>query len=231
MYSIDKLKKIIKRNITDRVSWRNLRGLKPVSNYFGCDRGTPVDRYYIEKFLNKNRAHIKGTVLEVADSFYCKKFDSGVSRFEILYIDKTNAAATIIGDLSRPETLPQECIDCFICTQTFNFIYDFKSAIKGAYKLLSPNGVLLATLAGISQISRYDMERWGDYWRFTTKSAHKAFSEIFGESNIDINCDGNVLAAIALLEGISQEELTTDELDYKDNDYQVIITVKAIKRL
>jgi hypothetical protein len=33
---------------------------------------------------------------------------------------------------------------------------------------LKPGGVLLATVSGISQISRYDMYRWGDYWRFTT---------------------------------------------------------------
>ncbi len=230
MSILSKIKRLLKRNVTDKVDWRQLRSVEPVSRYFGCDRGAPADRYYIEKFLNANRSDIRGAVLEVAESCYSKKFGSGVTKYDVLFVDKTNPDATIIGDLSRPETLPEGVVDCFICTQTFNFIYDFKSAIAGAYRMLKPGGVLLATLAGVSQISRHDMDRWGDYWRFTTASAGRAFGEVFGAGAVETECYGNVLSAVALLEGISLEELTEKELDHKDPDYQVIISVRAVKR-
>jgi hypothetical protein len=137
----------------------------------------------------------------------------------------------MVGDLTDPASLPDGRIDCFICTQTFNFIYDFKSAIRGAFQLLRPGGVLLATLGGISQISRFDMDRWGDYWRFTTLSAEKAFSEVFGPEQVQVASEGNVLAATAFLQGIASEELTPEELDHPDDDYQLLITVVAQKPL
>lgn len=209
--------------------WKDLRSVKPVSEVFGLDRGTPVDRYYIEKFLQNNTSLIKGNVLEIAENTYSKKYGSSATAFEILHYNNENPKATIIGDLTKIETLPTEKIDCFICTQTFQFIYNFKDAIRGARHLLKKDGVLLATFAGISQISRYDMDRWGDYWRFTTLSVQKAFEEVFGKGKVQVDFSGNVLSAVAFLEGISVEELTPEELDYKDPNYQLLITLVARK--
>ncbi|MCT7541250.1 hypothetical protein [Aliarcobacter cryaerophilus] len=47
---------------------------------------------------------------------------------------------------------------------------------------------------------------------------------------MEVETYGNVLASTAFLQGISAEELTKDELFYKDNDYQMTITIKAVKR-
>lgn len=122
-------------------------------------------------------------------------------------------------------------IDCFICTQTFNFIYDVKQALRGAYYLLKKDGVMLATVSGISQISRYDMDRWGDYWRFSDLSIKMLVKEVFGEENIEIYTYGNLVSAMALLQGISQEDLPKSQLlDQSDEDYQVIIGIIAKKQ-
>jgi len=212
------------------VKWYDLKKTKPVSEIFGLERGTPIDRYYIEKFLAANSNHIKGNVLEIAESTYTKQFGGDkVTKKEILHYTNDNPEATIIGDLTKIESLPADRIDCFICTQTFNFIYDFKKAIGGAYHLLKKDGFLLATLGGISQISRYDMDRWGDYWRFTSLSALQSFEEIFGKGKVKVETYGNVLTAISFLEGISVEELSQKELDHKDENYQLLITVVAQK--
>jgi SAM-dependent methyltransferase len=220
--------KYLKRNMKN-VIWGNLRNIEPISQKFGLDRGRPVDRYYIEKFLSNNRSLIKGKILEVAEDTYSKKYGYGIESIDILHFDKSNKKATIIGDLAKTDTLPEDTFDCFICTQTLNFIYDFNAAIRGIKKVLKPGGHSLITLAGLCQISRYDMDRWGDYWRFTTYSATKIFEEIFGGKNITVNSYGNVLSAVSLLEGISAEEITNDELDHKDENYQVVITVLARK--
>ncbi len=223
------LRKIISRRLK-KTNWYNLRNLKPISRVFGFDRGTPIDRVYIENFLEKNKQRIKGVVCEIAENTYSKKFGTNVEKYEILHYVSDNKNATIIGDLTNIATLPEEKIDCFIVTQTLNFIYDFKSAIKGLHHMLKRGGVALVTVAGISQISRYDMDRWGDYWRFTDLSIKKAFEEVFGKGNVEVETYGNVLAATAFLHGISAEELTSEELFYKDKDYQIIIALKVLKK-
>jgi hypothetical protein len=226
------IKKIFKliNKFRNPVNWYNLRRLEPISRVFGFDRGTPIDRIYIEYFLNMNKQHIQGAICEIAEDTYSKKYGSNVKAYEILHYTNDNPRATIVGDLTDINTLPQNKIDCFILTQTLNFIYDFKSAIKGVHYMLKKDGVVLVTVSGISQISRYDMDRWGDYWRFTDLSIKKAFEEIFGKDNVEVKTYGNVLTAVAFLHGISAEELSYDELFYEDPDYQIIIGIKAVKK-
>jgi hypothetical protein len=54
-----------------------LPGLEPVSREFGFERGKPVDRWYIERFLNEHRADIRGAVLEVAESTNTQRYADG----------------------------------------------------------------------------------------------------------------------------------------------------------
>lgn len=224
------IKQILKRLLFP-VKWHQLRTLTPVSTVFGLDRGTPIDRYYIENFLRSQSTHIRGVVLEIAESSYSKQFGGErVTAFEVLHYTHDNKNATIVGDLCDHRSLPANKIDCFICTQTFQFIYNYKDAIRGAYHMLREGGVLLATVAGISQISRYDMDKWGDYWRFTSLSAKASFEEVFGQNNVTVQAYGNVLSSTAFLHGISVEELTTKELDATDDNYQMLITIVAFKK-
>ena len=94
-------------------------------------------------------------------------------------------------------------------------IYDLRAAARQLYRALKPGGVLLATVPGISQISRYDMERWGDYWRFTSLSARRLIEEA-GSMEVTVRTYGNVLSAIAFLHGLAADELREKELNYSD---------------
>jgi len=223
------IKKIISRLGISRLRWHDLKNVNPVSTTFGFDRGTPIDRYYIEKFLKENSQYISGKVLEVAESHYSKKFGNAVTAYEVLHVEK-NKNATIIGNLTQEETLPANVIDCFICTQVFNFIFEFQKAIEGAHQLLKPGGVLLATVSGISQISRYDADRWGHYWSFYPQGIGKSVKKVFGEDNVIINSYGNSLTAISFLKGIAMEELSEQELNFADPDYPVSINIVAKKK-
>ena len=227
MLILRRIRKILKKDI---IFQDNLRA-KPISNIFGLERGTPIDRYYIEKFLERYNQCISGDLLEISESSYSKQFGTNVSSYGILSYDNSNRKATILGDLTKPETLPDNKIDCFICTQTLNFIYDVPNAIEGCYKLLKPNGSLLCTVSGLSQISRYDMNRWGDYWRFTDLSIKILMEKTFGKNNVEVATYGNILAAKAFLDGVAIEDLPDISLlDQKDPDYQVTIAVRAIKK-
>ena len=173
---------------------------------------------------------IRGTVLEISDPGYTQKFGGDrVTRSHVLHFWHDNPRATIVGDLATGKGIPEATFDCMIITQTYQMIYDIKSAVHSTYTALKPTGILLATLPGISQVSRYDMDRWGDCWRFTDASARRLFGDVFGDRNITVESHGNVLSAIAFLHGLSAEELKEEELNYSDANYQVMITLRAAK--
>jgi hypothetical protein len=117
-----------------------------------------------------------------------------------------------------------------ILTQTLQFIFDVREAVSQIRKALKPNGVALVTVPGISHTTRYEMEQWGDLWRFTDASMRRLFGDVFGPDNVTITTYGNVRAGCAFLEGLATEELTQQELAHSDPDYQVIIGVRAVRR-
>lgn len=225
-----KIRRIISSFFRKPVNFDDQLRTEPISRRFGFDRGCPIDRHYIDSFLKQNQNVITGSVLEIAECTYSKQFGHDISSYEILHYDDSNKNATIVGDLTKPETLPEERIDCFICTQTLNFIFDVPKAIEGSYKVLKKGGTLLCTVSGISQISRYDMDRWGDYWRFTDLSILKLMESVFGEGNVEVVTFGNALAATAFLQGLAVDDLPDISLlDKNDKDYQITIGIKAIK--
>ena len=76
-----------------RVRFGDLHRLTPISQCFGFDRGLPVDRYYIERFLARHASEIVGRVLEIGDDTYTRRFGgSRVSRSDVLtFITATRA--------------------------------------------------------------------------------------------------------------------------------------------
>ena len=208
----------------------DLERVDPISRTFGFDRGSCIDRRYIEQFLSREQASIRGRVLEVAENTYTRRFGgSRVTQSDVLFTEPDHRNGTLVGDLTRAETLPSEAFDCVVLTQTLQHIYDTRAAVNTLHRILKPTGVVLATVPGISHVSRFDMDRWGDFWRFTTASAARLFGDVFGEANVRVEAFGNVYAAVGLLHGLAVEDLDAAKLDGHDRDYQVIVTVVATK--
>jgi SAM-dependent methyltransferase len=206
----------------------NLRRSSPISQSFGFDRGLPVDRYYIEAFLRDHSSDIRGRVLEIADSTYTREFGADrVERSDVLHARTGSPAATMVGDLATGAGIPEAAFDCIILTQVLPFIWDVPAAIRNAQRALRPGGVLLVTAPGISQISRYDADLWGDYWRFTSQSMRRLFEQAFPAHLVELQVFGNALAATAFLQGLAVHELRPGELDARHPDYEVIIAVRA----
>jgi SAM-dependent methyltransferase len=199
-----------------------------MSREFGFERGKPVDRWYIERFLAQHRADIRGAVLEVAEDTYTEWYGDGdITTSDVLHHTGTDES-TIVGDLTTGEGLPVAKYDCFICTQTLPFIYDVHAAIRGMAKVLKPGGVVLATVPGMSQVSREDKRDWGDWWRFTSDGTRRLFEEAFGD--VEVQAHGNVLSAAAFLYAYAAEELSPRELAHQDPDYELLITARATSR-
>lgn len=211
------------------VDFGDLRTLEPVSRLFGFDRGTPIDRYYIEQFLERNSGLVTGACLEIADAEYTLRFGRNVTRSDILYVDDSLPTANVVGDLTDLRTVRDNTYDCLIATQTLQFIYEIRTAIAEIHRVLSPGGSCLCTISACAQISRYDMDRWGEYWRMTSIAARRLFEESFDGENIEVQAYGNVLAAVAGFHGLTAEELSPRELDFQDPDYELVVTIRATK--
>jgi SAM-dependent methyltransferase len=139
---------------------------------------------------------------------------------------RNSSAATVVADLNVPDALPADAYDCVLLTQTLQLIYDLPVAVRNLHRALRPGGVLLVTVPGLSQTAD---RNWRDswYWGLTTRSAHRLFGDVFGETQVDVESQGNVLAAVGFLHGLAAGELSASELACHDGDYELLVTVRA----
>jgi SAM-dependent methyltransferase len=208
----------------------DLARLTPISEQWGFDRGTPIDRHYILEFLAAHAADIAGDVLEVDAPTYTRRFGGNrVLRSEVLHVEDDRPGVTMIGDLTRPEDFEPEQFDSVILTQTLQFIPRPEAAIRTVHRILRPGGVVLATFPGISKISREDMDRWGCHFNFTSRSAAWLFEGVFGPDGVTVDAAGNVLAAAAFLYGLAAEDLAPTDLAHRDRDFEVLLCVRAVR--
>ena len=209
---------------------RFLTDINPVSRGFGSERGKPIDRAYIEQFLYDTSRDLQSAqiILEVGSDAYSKQFFPNLASPEKYHVLQYGQGM----DLTDVSTLPQNRYDIFLCTQVFNFIYDVKAAVRGAYYLLKPGGTLLATVQGcIGQVSRTDMKLWGDYWRFTNLGIEKLVGEIFGSDQVKVFPYGNAFAATAFVQGLAFEDISQKELlKPVEAEYAINIGVVAHKK-
>jgi SAM-dependent methyltransferase len=209
----------------------SLRRLTPISDDYGLDRGSPVDRYYIDGFLSEHAEDVRGRVLEIADDRYTRQFGGDrVQHLDTLHAPPSNGTATIVADLTDARQIPDAAYDCAIVTQTLLLIYDVGAAIRTLHRILAPGGVVFVTVPGVSRICGPENAIWGDWWRFTAISIRRLFEEAFHPDEVTVAVYGNVLAAAAQLYGIAAEELTAEELDHRDPNFEVLLAVRARKR-
>jgi SAM-dependent methyltransferase len=211
-----------------RVRLGDLRRLVPISRVFGFNRGQPVDRFYIENFLMRHATDIRGRVLEFGDNAYTNRFGGDrVSRSDIFHVDHGIPQAAFVGDLAHADHVPSGAFQCIILTQTLHLIYDLRSAVATLKRILTPDGVLLATVPGT--ISQLEEGRWASAWcwGFTALSVRKLFEEEFQPEQVCVETHGNVLTAIAFLEGLAADELGREERAFHDPLYPLLITIRA----
>ncbi len=212
------------------VIWGDLKRVKPISEYFGYDRGNmPVDRYYIQGFLQRHNNDIYGNVLEIGESLYTKMYGHDVEKAHIFHVDSENTNATYTGEIENAHHIPDNFYDCIIFTQTLQYIYRFEDAIVQLGRILKPGGTLLLTVPGLSPISK---DPWSERWQynFTASALRKAFAKSFpNASELTLASYGNVMVATAAMYGLAAEEMSPEELNYQDDLYQVVNTLKVVK--
>lgn len=200
------------------------RRLNPVSRKFGFDRGLPIDRFYVEKFLNAHKDSIKGRCLEVVNNEYTVKFgENHVTQSDIVDNNPNNTRATIRGDLRNLNAIADNSYDTLIITQTLGMIDDLPAAAKELWRILKPGGTLLITATTLGPL-------WEQvFWRLTPSSLRFLFGKCFGRNNIAIETFGNVFTQQCFLSGFAAEELNEKELNFNDQRFPLVLGLKAVK--
>ncbi len=209
-----------------RLSFGSFDSTAPFADAWGYDRGTPVDRWYIERFLARHCHDITGRVLEVKDSGYTDWFGHALTERAVLDIDSGNERATHIADLARADSLANNSFDCFILTQTLQYIFDVRAALTHACRILRPGGVLLATMPVASRITDPPQT---DYWRFTPLGVGSLLEEVFGANAATATGHGNVLAQLAFLEGLAAEDVGGTDLEVDDERFPLVVCARAVR--
>jgi SAM-dependent methyltransferase len=201
---------------------------RPLSAAFGFDRGTPIDRFYIEGFLERHASDIRGRVLEVGDDSYSRRFGSDrIAAQDVLHVHAANACATIVGDLADPGTLPPDRFDCIILTQTLQYVFDLSAAVANLRRSLRRGGVALFTVPAISPLCDSEWRPW-HYWHFTSASVERLLAAEFDRDKISVAALGNLYAATAFLHGAAVEEVGSKKLREIDSRYPVTIVARAV---
>lgn len=200
--------------------------LFPISTKFGFDRGTPIDRFYIELFLSENLKYIHGKCLEIGNNKYTLKYGGAkVSKSDVLDVDTKNKKANIYGDIRNLHNIPDNTYDCVIITHTLGVIDDHESAVREVVRILKTGGTLLITVSSVGVMQNPEQ----CFWRYTPVALKYLFGKHVLSKNITVRSYGNILAGQAFWVGLAKEEFTEDELLFDDPRYAVISTAVVKK--
>ena len=213
----------------DDVDWGDLRRAHPISRDWGYDRGTPVDRRYLDEFLCAHSSDVRGSVLEIQEDDFTRACGGPrVTSSNVLDIDESNPRASILADLRCAPGIPAERFDCIVLTQTLHVIDDMGAVLRECYRILKPGGVLLATIPAASRVC-LEYGRDGDFWRATAAGARALFRTAFSPSAVTTTEFGNVLTNVAFLEGVAAAEIADSEFAVRDPYFPALTGVRAKK--
>jgi hypothetical protein len=204
--------------------WGNFRRLHPFSSAFGSERGTPVDRHYLHRFLQAHARDITGTVLEIQAPAYTQRFGHAVSRHDTVDIEPS-FSPTFLCDLAAADVIPGDTYDCFLLPATLQGLRNLDACLRHALRVVRPGGVILASSASLVPL----MADVPDYWRMSAAGWLEVADRCWPGCEIDVRAHGNCLAATASMMGLAAEELTEAELDAHDERYPVVVTLACRK--
>lgn len=194
----------------------------PYSRTFGAERGSPVGRYYVEKFLRENADSIKGRCLEFGEDRY-KLFFPKITEHEVIDVIE-RPGVKYVCDIHEPRGMPVNFFNAIICTQVFEHLAYPEKAAKSLYDLMAPGGILLLTAPFINPVHYVPT----DFRRFTPECLHMIIEEA-GFIVETASFGGNSLVGTGSLLGMVQEDFSINELEIMDPVYPYNILIRAKK--
>lgn len=203
--------------------WGNLRRTRPFSDNFGFERGTPVDRFYLHRFLDQHRHLITGRVLEIQLPGYTNLYGHDLTATDSVDIAAgAYAGLTYLTDLAQSDqVIPDASYDCFLLPNTLCVMRDIEGCLRQALRVVKPGGVILATSAALVPLTGDSP----DYWHLSAAGWRELAARAWPGCEVRVEQHGNCLTATAAMLGLALEELTPSELEYDDPRFPVLVTL------
>lgn len=223
-------------------SWpiiRHLRGIgfRRVAP-FGEGRQGPISviRYYWANFLEFYREDFRGRALEIGDTNTIRFYGgSKLTHAEALDLSAHNVAVQVVADLTRADQVAGDQYDCFLLQFSTNVLYDIKSALYHAVRLLKPGGVLLTNFwtTDFYFHNGLDMGTGGPiymhHWFTPIQVADMLHGLALAPTDYELRTYGNLLTKIAFLLNMPAREFILQELDYVDPFQPLLVCVRVVK--
>jgi SAM-dependent methyltransferase len=212
------------------------RRLRPLQNGRLSQDKTQVIRYYWAKFLEKQRADIRGRGLEIGETAtLCYYGGTAITQAEAMDVSAHSPEVTVVADLSRADHVASDQYDCFINQFTTAVIYDIEAALYHAIRILKPGGVLLINFWCVDFYLHRGLDMGtGEplymYWMFTPIQVANLLHRLgVTEADYRMEIYGNLLTRMAFLLNLPAEELTPAELNFYDPGQPLLICVRLVK--
>jgi hypothetical protein len=206
-----------------KVDWGQLRRFHAICKGFGFSRGTPVDRYYLNRFVEEIRERVAGKTVElggVSTNATWYRW-SHVTSFTAVDV-RPGPGVDLVGDIHDPGLLPPDSADAVIAFNVLEHCAQPWVVVDNMRSWLRTGGHAFCMVPGAQRIHQMP----SDFWRPMPGAVHWMFRAF---SDHQVRQYGNPTSVIASYMGIAAEELSAEELDATHPDYPAAICVTARK--
>jgi SAM-dependent methyltransferase len=205
------------------IDFGDLARRMPICPRFGFSRGTPIDRYYLRRFVDEVRGEVRGEVLEIGGNLIDRRAYGfgGVTAFHALEL-APGPGVSIVGDAHAPEVIAPESFDAILAFNVLEHCAAPWVVAANIHRWLRPGGKAYCMVPSVQRVHRFP----DDYWRPMPQGMERLFS-MFRHRRLHVY--GNPMTAVAALHGVAAEELRAQDLDATHPDYPVTTCIVAEK--
>jgi len=194
----------------------------PFCPQFGHFRGNPVDRYYLDRFIEQIRNEVKGVTLEIGGSKGNRELYGLTNTTSYLTMDLNGEGLDIIGDAHDTQAVEEASLDTVLLFNVLEHCERPWVVVDNIYQWLKPRGQVFCMVPNAQRVHRVPQ----DYWRILPDAMTSLFAR-FGRRKLYVY--GNPLTTLAAYYGIAAEELSREELDHYHENYPVANCIHAQK--
>lgn len=206
-----------------QVDFGDLRRHIPLCPNYGYTRGTPIDRFYLDQFVQGIRQEVVGVTLEIGGRQQNREQYGFQQATEYHTLDSDpRSGADIIGDAHDSGSCAENCFDSIILFNVLEHCAKPWIVTENIYRWLRAGGKVFCMVPNVQRVHHDPV----DCWRILPD----AFQTLFERFCTRVTTYGSLLTSISALSGIASEELTWPELTHVDPQYPVATCVVAVKQ-
>lgn len=205
------------------VDWGDFKRKVPICHACGFTRGTPIDRYYLSKFVAEIQDQVVGNVLEVGGVPKDKEFYDFSQRPEYRVLNlEPGPGVDLVGDVHNPALIAPDSLDSVVIFNVLEHCYAPWEAVQNIHRWLKVGGKCFCLVPNAQRLH----DRPADYWRPLPDGISLLFKN-FAKRKLSVY--GNPMSVVGIFHGIATEEMTKEDLDAVHPDYPVITCIVAEK--